>query len=194
MELNDKQVIEGVKSGDITAFEQLFSKYYIFLCIIAEHMVRNQSDAEEIVSDVFVKLWNLRQSLDIKTSLKGYLIKSVQNTSLNYIEQNKFKKNITDSLTISDYKLLAWDSDYPLGQLYEKEIVQLLEKAIASLPDGCRDVFLLSRKDSMRYSDIACKLGISVNTVKTQMKIALSRLRDELKDYLPLLLLLKGIE
>lgn len=194
MELQDKQLLQGVKSGDITAFEQLFSQYYIFLCVIAEHIVRNQSDAEEIVSDVFVKLWNLRQSLDITTSLKGYLIKAVHNTSLNYIEQNKFINNKSDSLTFSEYKLLAWESDYPLGQLYEKDIIGIMEKAIASLPDGCREVFLLSRKESMKYSDIACKLGVSVNTVKTQMKIALSRLRDELKDYLPLIILLIGLK
>jgi len=99
---------------------------------------------------------------------------------------------LTDSISDSDYKLLAWDSDYPLGQLYEKEIMSILQKGITELPEACREIFILSRTDNMKYSEIADKLGISVNTVKTQMKIALAYLRENLKDYLMLLLLLIG--
>ena len=117
------------------------------------------------------------------------MIKAVHNTSLNYLEHNKITGRLTDSLSSSDYKLLAWDSDYPLGRLYEKEILEILRTGISELPDGCREIFLLSRENDMKYSDIADKLGISVNTVKTQMKIALSRLHKNLKNYLAIILL-----
>lgn len=193
MEYSNQQLINSIKQGDVAAFEELYRQYYIFLCLIAGHIVRNHSDAEEIVSDVFVKLWNIREKIEITTSIKAYLVKAVHNTSINYLDRSKISKKLTDSLSNSDYELLAWDSDYPLGQLYEKEIINILDDGIRKLPDACRQVFLLSRDEDMTYSDIAGKLGISVNTVKTQMKIALSRLRETLKDYLMILLLLMGI-
>jgi RNA polymerase sigma-70 factor (ECF subfamily) len=193
MELSNQQLINGIQKGDVAAFEELYRQYYIFLCLIAEHIVRNHSDAEEIVSDVFVRLWNIREKIDITTSIKGYLIKAVHNTSLNYLERFRLIHKLTDTLSNSDYELLAWDSDYPLGQLYEKEIMNILDRGISTLPDGCREIFILSRNEDMKYSDIAGKLGISVNTVKTQMKIALARLRENLKDYLMILFIIMGI-
>lgn len=183
MEYSDQQLITCIREGDLDAFEELHKRYYVFLCLIAEHIVRNHNDAEEIVSDVFVRLWTIREKTGIISSLKGYLIKAVHNTSLNYIEQNKRRFYLTDRLNDSDRRLLAWDSDYPLGRLYEDEIIKILREGLDKLPDGCREIFLLSRKNDMKYNEIADKLGISVNTVKTQMKIALSRLHEDLKDY-----------
>lgn len=186
MNLTDQKLIEGIRAGELEAFEELHRQYYIYLCIIAEHIIRNSSDAEEIVSDVFVKLWNSR-SMTVIESVKGYLIKAVRNTSLNYLEKNKLIRKFSSPISSDDYNLLVWDSDYPLGQLYCEEVTTLLEKGISELPDNCREIFLLSRKDDLKYNEIAGKLGISVNTVKTQLKIALSRLRGVLGDYLPLL-------
>lgn len=184
MEYLNQQLLNGIRQGDVAAFEELYRKYYIYLCLIAEHIVRNPSDAEEIVSDVFVKLWNNREKVDITTSFKAYLVKAVHNTSLNYLERDNTKNKLTDSLSNAGNELLAWDSDYPLGHLYEKEIMNILENGINTLPDACRQIFMLSRNEDLKYSDIAEKLGISINTVKTQMKIALVRLREILKDYL----------
>jgi RNA polymerase sigma-70 factor (ECF subfamily) len=183
-----QQLIIDIRRGDIAAFEELHKRYYVFLCLVAEHIVRNPCDAEEIVSDVFVKLWKIREKIEITTSIKAYLIKAVHNTSLNYLERDKIYYNLTERLSDSDNKILAWDSDYPLGQLYEKEIINILDQGISTLPEGCREIFMLSRDKDMKYSDIACKLGISVNTTKTQMKIALARLRQILKEYMVILL------
>jgi len=193
MEDSNQQLINSIKQGDIAAFETLYKKYYIFLCLIAEHIVRNPSDAEEIVTDVFVKIWNIREKINITSSIKAYLVKAVHNTSINFLERNKISNKLTDSLNNSDYKFLAWDSDYPLGQLYEKEIMNILEHGISALPDACQQIFILSRNENMKYIEIADKLGISINTVKTQMKIALARLRETLKDYMMILLFLMGI-
>ena len=193
MEFSNPQLLNSIRQGDIAAFEELHKRYYIYLCLVAGHIVRNHSDAEDIVSDVFVKLWNIRERIDITTSIKAYLVKAVHNTSVNYLERYKISNKLTDSLSNSDYKLLAWDSDYPLGRLYEKEIMNILDQGIRTLPDACREIFLLSRDKNMKYIDIADKLGISVNTVKTQMKIALARLRETLKDYLMIILFFMGI-
>mgnify|MGYP001107472504 CR=1 FL=1 len=184
MEYSNQQLVEKIKTGDIAAFETIFSKYYVYLCLISEQIVRNQSDAEEIVSDVLLKVWNIRGKFEIASSLKAYLIKAVYNASLNHLENNKFRNNLTQRINNSDSELLIWDNNYPLGQLFEKEILEALDHGINDLPDACRQIFLLSRNENMKYSDIARRQGVSVNTVKTQMKIALVRLRETLKDFL----------
>jgi RNA polymerase sigma-70 factor (ECF subfamily) len=193
MNLTDQQLIEGIRAGNIEAFEELYRLYYVYLCLIAEHITGNPSDAEEIVSDVFVKMWNNRSVIRIDTSVRGYLIRAVRNTSFNYLEREHPPRKLSGPLSDLDYKLLAWDSDYPLGQLYSEEVRNLLEKGINELPEACREIFLLSRNDNLKYREIAGKLGVSVNTVKTQLKIALSRLKDNLKDYLPVILLFTGL-
>ena len=193
MEYSSKELVLGIKQGNIASYETLYKEYYVFLCLLAEHIVRNHADAEEIVSDVFVKLWNIRGEINITTSIKAYLVRAVHNTSLNYLERSGISNSHTDSLSNSDLKLLAWDSDYPLGRLYEREITEILEQGISELPDACRRVFLLSRDEDMTYNDIADKLGISVNTVKAQIKNALARLRITLKDYMMILMTFHGI-
>ncbi len=179
-----------IESGgiELSDFSNLYRKYYVLLCLIAEHIVRNRQDAEEIVSDVFVKLWNCRERIKITTSVKGYLVKSVHNTALNYLEKNK-KDRLTDSISTSDYRILAWDSDYPLGRIYEEEVMKLIDDGIKCLPCACREIFVLSRNGNMKNCEIAEMLGITVNTVKTQIQIALRYLRGHLKDYISVLLL-----
>jgi RNA polymerase sigma-70 factor (ECF subfamily) len=184
MNLTDQQLIEGIRAGDLEAYEELYRLYFVYLSLVAEHITGSSSDAEEIVSDVFIKLWNNRIVININSSVKNYLIKAVRNTSLNYLEKNLLSRKLSEPITNSDFQIIAWDSDYPLGQLYEEEVRNLLEKGIDKLPDGCKEIYLLSRNSDLKYDEIAGKLGISVNTVKTQLKIALSRLRDILKDYL----------
>ena len=141
-----------------------------------------------MVGNTFLSLWEKRASIQIDSSAKNYLIKSTQNTCLQYLRK---KKLATQSLDDGfEWKHIPWSSDYPLGQLFEKELADRIEEAIASLPPQCRKIFRLSRMEEMSYSQIATRLQISENTVKTQMKTALSRLRSALKDYLPIILLI----
>jgi RNA polymerase sigma-70 factor (ECF subfamily) len=184
MEYPDRKFISVNQGGNIAVFEELYKRYYVYLCMVAQHIVRHPADAEEIVSDVFVRLWKIREKIDEIKSIKAYLVKAVHNASINFIEQNNTRHKLTESINDSDLKLLAWDSDYPLGRLYEKELHDIMGKCIDELPDACREIFLLSRDRDMKYNEISDKLGISVNTVKTQMKIALSRLRETVKNYI----------
>lgn len=183
MEYSDQKLISAVQNGDLLAYEELYKRYYVYLCFVAEHITRSHADAEEIVSNVFVRLWNLREKSEIILSVKAYLIRAVHNASLNFIEQNEKRLKSTESLSSSDMKVLAWDSDYPLSRLYEKELQDILSNCINELPEACREIFLLSRDKDMKYTEISNKLGISVNTVKSQVKIALSRLRYAVKNY-----------
>ena len=156
--------------------------------MIAYEYTRDKVLAEEMVGDTFLALWEKRESLQVNTSVKNYLIKSTQNTCLQYIRKKKLEtQGIDDDV---EWKHIPWGNDYPLGQLFEKELTDMIDKATAALPPQCRKIFLLSRVEEMSYSQIAEILQISENTVKTQIKTALLRLRNALKDYLPMIMTL----
>jgi RNA polymerase sigma-70 factor (ECF subfamily) len=163
-------------------FEELFTKYYSMLCVIAYDYVKDKSLAEEMVGDTFLAIWEKRDSIVDTPAIKYYLIKSTQNTCLQYIRKKKLETQSIHSVPTE--KLIAWSDDYPLGRLFEKEISDIIEQTVQSFPPQIQKVFLLSRFSEMTYSQIARILNVSENTIKTQIKIALSRLRDALKDYL----------
>jgi RNA polymerase sigma-70 factor (ECF subfamily) len=190
MNYSDSELSERINKGDITVFEDLYRKYYSYLLFVAYHIVRNNSDAEEVVSDVFVKLWENRKEIKIDFSVKSYIIKAVRNHALNFIRKKKPMDNVDNSLDLQEWMLFVWDADYPLGQLYRDDLLKIIRTNISLLPESCREIFLLSRSNHMSYNEIADFLGISVNTVKMQIKIALSRLREAMKDYLPIILFL----
>lgn len=189
MEFSDQKLMSDIQKGDLEAFEELFKRYYVYLCMVAEHIVRDHSDAEEIVSDVFVNYWNLKERRGEISSGKAYLVRAVYNRSLNFVEQNSTRLKSFQRLNSSDLQELAWDSDYPLGHLYEKELLDIVDNCINNLPEECRKIFLLSRNKDLKYLEISQKLSISVNTVKTQMKIALSRLHETVKNYMLLMII-----
>lgn len=169
-------------------FERCYTEYYPMLCMIAYEYTRDKVLAEEMVGDTFLALWEKRELLEITTSVKNYLIKSTQNTCLQYIRKKKVQtRHIADE---TEWEHIPWSDNYPLGQLFEKELSDKIAKAIEALPPKCREVFLLSRIDEMSYSQIAEALQISENTVKTQLKTALSRIRNTLSDYFPIILVL----
>ncbi len=187
------QVFKRVAENDTQAYEMLFKEYYHFLCSFAYGHVKERHTAEEIVEDFFVDFWNNRQKLSITSSVRSYFITSIHNRCLNYLQREKSKfvsahdiSNLIDNEDTLGDKLISLQSP----SLLTNELEGILSKAIDNLPQSCRKIFLLSRTKDLSYDEIASKLNISVNTVKTQMKIALSRLRDDLKDYLPILLFL----
>ena len=168
-------------------FGRLYEKYYSMLCIIAFEYTRDKYVAEEMVSETFLLLWEKRETIVITTSVKYYMIKSVKNTCMQYIRRKSLKtQSLNDEFSI---KHIPWGEDYPLGRLFEKELLEMIGVTIQSLPEQCRRIFLLSRDDELSYPQIAKRLHISENTVKTQIKTALSRLRIALKDYLTIFFL-----
>lgn len=181
-----KNEIDKKHYKDINAFNELFENYYILLCTIAHYYLKNKHLAEEIVEEVFLHFWEKKDDIQISTSIKAYLVKAVQNCCLNFIEhqqvEQKHKNRIETENAMSG---IAESYENPLGFLYEKELTLLIKKSIQSLPDQCQKIFLLSRDEGLTYEEISLQLNISINTTKTQIKIALAKLRTLLKDYLP---------
>lgn len=173
------------KTLDRQLFEQLFKVNFVPLCSFARGFVYDTDSAKEIVQDVFINLWQKRETIEQEKSVRAYLFQSVRNRCLNHIRDNqKFRSHYLDVELEQNNQ--AWDYDHLVGE----EIHKKIEAAIQKLPEKCREVFELSRFEEMKYNEIALKLGISVKTVEVHMSKALKSLREELKDLMMILLLL----
>jgi RNA polymerase sigma-70 factor, ECF subfamily len=178
MNLQDEhQLFLKMQKGDNAAFEEIFRLYYQPLCFYALRIMQSDEKAEELVQDFFVSFWEKRNQIQIETSLKSYLFRSVKNQCLNRIKHEQIKleyarKVIADAET-SDY------SDHFLEVDLKKDI----EESIASLPEKRQEIFRLSREEGLKYREIAEKLDISIKTVEAQMGLAIKTLREKLKKY-----------
>lgn len=184
-ELIEEKPIETLL-GINAVFEKLFKTHFKALHAYAYTMVKDESSAEEIVQNLFLKLWEKKDDLIIHTSLKAFLYRSVYNECLNYIkhQQVKLKYQQHSAYTMKD------ESDHASSGLQVKELEQRLQEALNRLPEGCRTIFQMSRFEELTYREIADKLMISIKTVENQMGKALRILRLELVDFLPMLVLL----
>ena len=180
---DDKPLLEGLRQGDETAFDALFKAYYPPLCRYACSLADGDMDeAEDIVQQAFVRLWEQRDTLDIAWSLRAYLYKTVHNRCLN---------RIRDAKTREQYKIYnAQQMEQQEAHTHtpEPELVERLQRALASLPEQCRRIFELSRFEELKYREIADQLNISIKTVETQMGKALRLMRVQMADYLTMLL------
>lgn len=176
---------ENINYLDKTIFEQLFRDYFKPLTAFVKKYVGNVDEAKEIVHEVFYNLWLKRESIDPEKAVKSYLYTSAYNRSLNHLRDNKkFDRNKEGELYPD--KEMQWNYSDHLDGL---ELEVKINHTIDSLPEKCREVFVLSRFEGLKYNEIAEKLNISVKTVESQMSKALSVLRQNLKEYLSLLIL-----
>ena len=186
MEDQDLLLIGRLHDKDETAFETVYKKYFQTLYAYALSIVKNEMMAEEIVQNVFYKIWEKASSLNFRSSLVAYLFRAIYNESLNHLKHLKVrsenKLHIIYRTDISD--------ETASNKIQVKELELKLQSALNELPEQCRTVFQLSRFEELRYREIADKLQISIKTVENHMGKALKLLRAKLIDYLPLLLLL----
>lgn len=170
---------------DEIAFRTLFFQFFSPLCVFAHRYIDSWETCEDIVQETFFKIWKNRKNIVINTSSRNFLITSVKNTCIDNLrkqetEQNWQQKEIENNT--------SW---YTSGDIYSTiELEQMLSAALAKLPDNIRIVFEKNRFEGMTYSQIAAEHNISVKTVESYITKALKHLRVELKDYLPLMILL----
>jgi RNA polymerase sigma-70 factor (ECF subfamily) len=165
-------------------FEALFREHFTGLCYFARKYTGDLDSSKEIVHNVFIKIWENRLEFDWDKPAKSYLFTSVYNRSLNHIRDNKRFIHENDPARLS----VNQESVYS-DHLEAAELEQRIRSAIGKLPGKCREIFELSRFEGKKYTEIAVILDISVKTVETQMSRALSVLKEELKDYLLILIL-----
>jgi RNA polymerase sigma-70 factor (ECF subfamily) len=165
-------------------FDSLYLDNYPALQRYAYTILSDIELAEEMVHQVFLKILERKDPLDVHTSLKAYLFRSVNNECLNYIKHQKVKQTYHSYATNE----MGNTTETPSSKLNYKELEFQIIKSINDLPEQCRTIFQLSRFEELKYGQIADQLGISVKTVEAQMSKALKRLRVELADYLPLII------
>ena len=184
MSLPEQLQSETLTVGDITAFEMLFRTYYQPLCNYAVTFLQDRDDAEEIVQSTFLLLWEKRDTLAIRTSAKPYLYAMVRNACLNALKHQKIKqKHAGEEMALADR------SHESVAQaIASNELEYRIKVAMEELPEQCRMVFKLSRFEELKYAEIAEQLSISVKTVENHMGKALRIMREQLKEYLPLIM------
>ncbi len=195
MEQTETFIIQQLKEGQERAYRYVYDRHYQILCHVAAQYVHDDFLAETIVGDVIFHLWEVRETIEIKTGLRSYLMTCVRNRCLDYLKsqynQREVKMSATPDIS-DDFPVLNYikGDDYPLGHLLEQELESEIMKAVDSLPEECGRVFRLSRFEEKKYEEIARELGISVNTVKYHVKHALVLLHEALGKYLAAAILL----
>ena len=181
---NEFFLYEEMKRGKEYAFDFFFNYYYPGLCVYAQNLISlPEEEARDIVQDVFVKFWNDREKLDIRFSIRSYLFVAVKNKCFDV--QRKKNRSIKVQ-EISDDQIFT-DESFETYILSELEA--LFNKSLNKLPERCREIFELSRLHGLKNREIAEKLNLSEKTVENQVTKALHILKEELKEYLPLLAL-----
>lgn len=171
--------VAALRQGDEAAFDAVFRQWYAPLCHYAARLTDGDMDeAEDLVQQVFVKIWEQRGRLDIAWSLKAYLYKTVHNAALNRLRAANTRSKYFD------YNATQLENTSVQPDDTSSELAECLQKALDLLPPQCRHVFELSRFEELKYREIADQLGISIKTVETQMGKALRILRLQLADYL----------
>lgn len=177
----DKKLIEKIRSGNEQAFEVLFKRYYKNLCVFALRYIPEEDIVEDLVQEMFFKLWEKRDNLFITTSLESYLFRSVHNQAINFLNHEKIKRGYKDKV-VQGYKSKLYNDDIAFWEFGLEDVVR---KNIEELPEKRRRIFKMSRFDDLKNQEIAEKLNVSIKTVEAQMTQAIRFLRDKLKDYTP---------
>jgi RNA polymerase sigma-70 factor (ECF subfamily) len=184
--LNLPVSVERIRQGDVNEYERLFRSCYKRLCIYAENIIRNRVEAEEIVCNLFVRIWEKREQLSVRGSMESYIVSAVHHEAVNYLKHAEVEERYREKVR---YQLKHLDllnpegADTPLTDMLDKELYELIEKAIQTLPRQCREVFVLHMMDGLSYEDVAVKLDVSINTVRTQITRAMKKMRYALSPF-----------
>ena len=174
---------------DIKSFEKLFTRVQPGLYAYCRKYIDDGELARDFVQESFMSLWVNREQ--VNSSYESYLFRSLHNRCMSHYRAMKVRAGYEDSVKsrIGEAGIHS-DVPYPLTELYLKDVTGLLEHCLEKLPEKCREIFVMSRMRGMSNREIADSLGLSVRTVEAQIYNALKFIKAELKDYLPLLVLI----
>ncbi len=176
---NDEELMQEIKAGNMLAFDELYRKYSRRLHKFSYSMIKSTEDAENIIQDVFLNLWVNRDNVEKSASVKYYIFTIAYNSAISVI-----RKKIKDSNYLEYVKTLQDLVQEPVDlQVEYRELDEKLNKIIDNLPARQKEVYLLSRVEGLKYSEIAERLNISINTVENHLSRALDNIRKKLGNY-----------
>jgi RNA polymerase sigma-70 factor (ECF subfamily) len=175
-------------------FENFYITWYSRVKYFARDYVLSDEEAENIAQDVFMEFYQKKEILDFHLNLIAYLFTAVKNRCIDHLRRKLLEQEAIVKMQ-EEFDLsfrMKFDSleALELDELSEDNIKDVIEKALQALPGRCREIFVLSKLQGKKQKDIAEELNISIKTVESQMAIAYRKLKDELKQHLPLLLFL----
>jgi RNA polymerase sigma-70 factor, ECF subfamily len=165
--------ISYLKEGGVPAFETIFKTWYRGLCLFALRYIDDYKVSEEIVQDVFLRLWEKKDTLSIRKSIKSYLFQAVRNACIDYIRHQKVEQGYISEQKNQISEML----DNSETQLLEEDRIKKIMDTIENMPHKRKQIFRLNRFENLKYKEIADKLNISVKTVEAHMGKALQQLR-----------------
>ena len=168
-------IFERMQKGDSDAFEYFFKTYIDSLYAYALGFCQDVEFAEDVVQEAFVRFWTMREKISYSDSIYGYLQRSVRNICINQQVHAKVEEKYRQEILNTEEEVFDWENLDELEELRH----QLLE-AIDRLPEKCREIFVLSCVEGLKYAEVCDKLGVSINTVKTQVRFGYRKLRDDL--------------
>lgn len=177
----DQTTIDKINQGDEKAFESLYNDYFVYLCACANSYIFNPVEAQDVVNEVFMRVWYKRGTLSFP--IHSYLLRSVQNGCLNYLRSLHSRERVIDEYRET---LLEFQEEYchtectPLQEMEQADLERQVQAVIASLPDKCRTVFEQYLYSALTPQEIAEKNNISINTVRVHIKNALDKMRESL--------------
>jgi len=174
--MDDRDLLERLKSGDQAAFDTVFRAHYAHLVAFAQGMLRDRSAAEDVAQEVMLELWRRRTEISISESLRAYLLRATRNRSLNQLRHANVAKRAEPQLVSEESVNATGASELVAGELRDAPNL-----AVSELPPACREVFVLSRSQGLRYQEIANTLGIPVGTSKARLFDARAKLRAALE-------------
>ena len=172
-------LIEKMKTGDRESFNQIFRHYYPPLLRFCIRFVGDADTAAEIVQDLFVKLWSGREKLNLTTGFQPYMMRSVRNAAITYINKERSHAEVNERVFSGDS-----DNNDPSETLQSNNLEASYRQVLAAMPEKRREVFLASRFEGLKYYEIAEKMNLSQKTVEAHLSAAIKQLREGLKEYL----------
>lgn len=180
-EITSEQLFLKVKDeGSYKAFEKLYYRFYKPLINYAHKYMKSIQVSDDMVSEVFYKIWKRRKEITVSSSFQSYLFTAVRNKCLDHLRAENKVHHCDDDILVEFDSLTATPLQYTMGE----ELQNRIEMAIEALPKDRKRIFRMSRDNGMKYKEIAEMLGISIKTVETQMGRALKHLRTALKEFM----------
>ena len=176
--IRDTEIIRRIRQGDKVQFESLFRSSYVSLVKYAKTLVKDHDTAEEIVQDLFFRLWQDKEKIKIESSLNGYLFRAVHNRCLHWMDHNRVVGKYAQEMTYLQTENAENPSDIILLKELQSKITGILER----LPERCGRIFCMSRFEGLKYTEIAERLSVSVKTVEANMGKALKEFRKALTE------------
>jgi len=186
------KLIPFLREGEKIAFEEIYNDFFGVMHHLSVQYLHDTKVSEEIVQDTFMKLWEIRETLNEQFNIRNFLYTITKNNCLNYLRNQKIALKHQQNIKYLEIQF-NFEALERLGNFMEfEELREKIDNAIAALPEDLRETFLLSRFEELHYKEIADKQSISIKTVEARMSKVLRILRFELKDYVTLICLISN--